>query len=304
MARYIKKSKEEKKKEIDDILKQLEEGVKNVFTSENYLNYLKFFSQFHNYSFNNVIMILMQYPKASRVASFKTWNKLGLKVKKGSKGIKVLVPINYTYKKEKAITDEFNNVKLDINGKEMTEEVEMQGLTFKLGNVFDISQVDGEIPTLTNELKDNPKCLEEAIESLIKTSDVPINYDYTLNSETAYGYYSLSEKAIYLRPDLNSMHMFKTLVHEKAHSMLHNKDQNKYTREEAEVQAESTAFVVCNSLGFDTSEYSFGYIASWSENRELKELKESLKVIADTSNEILKWIEESTELKIVGNSLS
>ena len=202
------------------------------------------------------------------------------------------------------ITDEFNNVKLDINGKEMTEEVEMQGLTFKLGNVFDISQVDGEIPKLNNELKDNPKCLEEAIESLIKTSDVPINYDYTLNSETAYGYYSLSEKAIYLRSDLNSMHMFKTLVHEKAHSMLHNKDQNKYTREEAEVQAESTAFVVCNCLGFDTSEYSFGYIASWSKNKELKELKESLKVIADTSNEILKWIEESTELKIVSNSLS
>lgn len=93
MARYVKKSKEEKKKEIDDILKQLEEGVKGVFTSENYLNYLKFFSQFHNYSFNNVIMILMQYPIASRVASFKTWNKLGLKVKKGSKGIKVLIHI-------------------------------------------------------------------------------------------------------------------------------------------------------------------------------------------------------------------
>ena len=302
--KYPKKTKEERKQEMDQALKTLEQGVKDVFTSENYRNYLKFFSQFHNYSFNNVIMILMQYPTASRVASFRTWNKLGLKVKKGSKGIKVLVPIPYSYTKEEVVTDEFNNVRYDKNGNKVVEETEVNGLTFRLGNVFDISQVEGEIPTLTNELLDNPKQLEEAIEALIKTSSVPINYDYTLNSQTAYGYYSLVEKAIYLRPDLNSMHMFKTLIHEKAHSMLHNKDQNKYTREEAEVQAESTAFVVCNCLGFDTSEYSFGYIASWSKNKELKELKESLNVIADTSNEILKWIEESTGLKVGSNNLN
>lgn len=301
---YPKKSKEECKKEMDQVLEKLENGVKDVFTSENYRNYLKFFSQFHNYSFNNVIMILMQYPTASKVASFRTWNKLGLKVKKGSKGIKVLVPIPYSYVKEEVVKDEFNNVRYDKNGNKVVEETEVNRLTFRLGNVFDISQVEGEIPTLTNELKDNPKQLEEAIENLIRTNDVPINYDYTLNSNTAYGYYSLTEKAIYLRPDLNFMHMFKTLIHEKAHSMLHNKDQNKYTREEAEVQAESTAFVVCNCLGFDTSEYSFGYIASWSKNKELKELKESLKVIADTSNEILKWIEESTGLKLVSNNLN
>lgn len=302
--KYSKKSKEERKKEMDQVLEKLENGVKEVFTSENYINYLRFFSQFHNYSFNNVIMILMQYPTASKVASFRTWNKLGLKVKKGSKGIKVLVPIPYSYTKEEVVTDEFNNVRYDKDGNKVVEETEVNGLTFRLGNVFDISQVEGEIPSLTNELKDNPKQLEEAIESLIRTSDVPINYDYTLNSNTAYGYYSLTEKAIYLRADLNSMHMFKTLVHEKAHSMLHNKNQNKYTREEAEVQAESTAFVVCNCLGFDTSEYSFGYIASWSKNKELKELKASLKVIADTSNEILKWIEESTGLKAVSNNLN
>ena len=301
---YPKKSKEECKKEMDQVLEKLENGVKDVFTSENYRNYLKFFSQFHNYSFNNVIMILMQYPTASKVASFRTWNQLGLKVKKGSKGIKVLVPIPYSYVKEEVVKDEFNNVRYDKNGNKVVEETEVNGLAFRLGNVFDISQVEGEIPSLTNELKDNPKQLEEAIENLIRTSDVPINYDYTLNSNTAYGYYSLIEKAIYLRADLNSMHMFKTLIHEKAHSMLHNKDQNKYTREEAEVQAESTAFVVCNCLGFDTSEYSFGYIASWSKNKELKELKESLKVIADTSNEILKWIEESTGLKVVSNNLN
>lgn len=302
--KYPKKTKEERKQEMDQALETLEKGVKGVFTSENYRNYLKFFSQFHNYSFNNVIMILMQYPTASKVASFRTWNKLGLKVKKGSKGIKVLVPIPYSYTKEEVVTDEFNNVRYDKNGNKVVEETEVNGLTFRLGNVFDISQVEGEIPTLTNELLDNPKQLEEAIEALIKTSSVPINYDYTLNSQTAYGYYSLIEKTIYLRPDLNSMHMFKTLIHEKAHSMLHNKDQNKYTREEAEVQAESTAFVVCSCLGFDTSEYSFGYIASWSKNKELKELKESLKVIADTSNEILKWIEESTGLKVGSNNLN
>lgn len=284
-------------KEISKALQKLEQGVKDIFTSENYLNYLKFFSQFHNYSVNNVIMILMQYPTASRVASFKTWNKLGLKVKKGSKGIKVLVPIPYSYTKEKVVTDEFNNVRYDKNGNKVVEETEINGVTFRLGNVFDISQVEGEFPKLTNELQDNPNHLAEVIESLIRTSDVPIKYDYSLNSKTAYGYYSRSEKTIYLRPNLSSLQTFKTLIHEKAHSILHNKKQSAYSRKEAEVQAESTAFVVCNYLNLDTSEYSFGYIASWSKNKELKELKESLKIIANTSNEIIQWIEESTNFK-------
>lgn len=283
-------------KEIPKILEKLEQGVKDIFTSENYLNYLKFSSQFHNYSVNNIILILMQYPNASRVASFKTWNKLGLKVKKGSKGIKVLVPIPYSYVKEKVVTDEFNNVRYDKNGNKIVEETEVNGITFKLGNVFDISQVEGEIPKLTHELQNNPKYLSEVIKALIRTSTVPIKYDYTLNRKTAYGYYSVNQKAIYLRPNLSSMQTFKTLIHEKAHSMLHNGKQNKYSREEAEVQAESTAFVVCNYLDFDTSNYSFGYIAYWSKNKEIKELKESLNIIANTSNEILKWIEESTNL--------
>ena len=149
-------------KEISKALQKLEQGVKDIFTSENYLNYLKFFSQFHNYSVNNVIMILMQYPTASRVASFKTWNKLGLKVKKGSKGIKVLVPIPYSYTKEKVVTDEFNNVRYDKNGNKVVEETEINGVTFRLGNVFDISQVEGEFPKLTNELQDNPNQIGRA----------------------------------------------------------------------------------------------------------------------------------------------
>ena len=108
-------------------------------------------------------MILMQYPIASRVASFKTWNKLGLKVKKGSKGIKVLVPIPYSYIKEEAVTDEFNQVKYDRDGNKVIEQTEVKGLTFRLGNVFDISQVEGEIPSLINELKDNPKGLDRCV---------------------------------------------------------------------------------------------------------------------------------------------
>ena len=153
------------------------------------------------------------------------------------------------------------------------------------------------------ELSDNPKQLETAIPILLNKSNVPIIYDVNLiikgrnTKNLICGRYDIKEKIIYLNPSMSSLQTFKTLIHEKAHSILHNKKQSAYSRKEAEVQAESTAFVVCNYLNLDTSEYSFGYIASWSKNKELKELKESLKIIANTSNEIIQWIEDSTNFK-------
>ena len=278
----------EKQEKMKEIIMQLEDGVSSVFTSENYIRLLKMLSQFHNYSVNNCILILMQCPSATRVASFQTWKKMGYPVRKGEKGIKVLVPIPYTYQTErKAIDDEGNSV---------IETVDAKGLTFKIGHVFDASQVQGEMPTLAHELKDDSEHLQKAVEKIVAENE-DIHYDHDLKKGGANGYYRLDTKQIALRPDMAAAQTIKTIVHEKAHSLLHNSDSERYTREEAEVQAESVAYCVCAAFGLDTSDYSFGYIAGWSSGKETKELKSSLAVIEKTARELMRWLASASDLK-------
>lgn len=274
---------------IKEIMTQLEEGVASVFTSANYTRLLNMLGQFHNYSVNNCILILMQCPSASRVASYQTWKKLGYPVRKGEKGIKVLVPIPYTYQTEQKTVDE--------QGNPVVETVDAKGLTFKVGHVFDVSQVQGEMPTLAHELEDDPEYLRQAVERIIAENE-SINYDHNLKKGGANGYYRLDTKQIALRPDMSASQTIKTIIHEKAHSLLHNSATD-YTREEAEVQAESIAYVVCNAFGLDTSDYSFGYIAGWSSGRETKELKSSLAVIEKTARELMRWLASASDLQMV-----
>lgn len=141
-----------KAQSMKDVLQQLEDGVQEVFTSENYISFLKMMAQFHNYSYNNVILILTQCPTATRCASFQTWKKLGHPVKRGEKGIKVLVPIPYTYEKKQKTVDE--------DGNAIMETVDAKGLTFRIGHVFDAQQVDGQLPSLCNELTDDSEELQ------------------------------------------------------------------------------------------------------------------------------------------------
>lgn len=273
---------------MNEIMKQLEDGVSAVFTSDNYVRLLKMLSQFHNYSVNNCILILMQCPTASRVASYRTWKKLGHPVRRGEKGIKVLVPIPYTCHKEQQAIDE--------QGNPTTETVDVPGLAFRVGHVFDASQVQGELPTLAHELEDDSEHLQRAVERII-AGDENINYDPNLKKGTANGYYRMDTKQIALRAGMSALQTVKTIVHEKAHSLLHNSASIKYTREEAEVQAESIAYCVCSAFGLDTSDYSFGYVASWSNGKETKELKSSLAVIEKTARELMHWLASASDLK-------
>lgn len=285
---WSKKTKEEFNVELTTALKKLEDGVLDMFTSERYKEYLRFFSHMHNYSFNNTILILSQYPTASSVASFQTWKSLHISVKSGEKAIKVLVPIPY----HKEIIKEDNDNPVD---KEITK---IDKLFFKLGNVFDIAQTDGELPTLANELSDNTEELTRAIPVLMRCNSIPTEYEESLRGASSNGYYHIIDNRIAIKPDMPSSQTFKTLIHEKAHSILHSKDK-KYNRNEAEVQAESVAYIVSCSLGFDTSNYSFGYIAGWSQDKNIAELRQSLVMIEQTSKSILKWITENTELQLV-----
>ena len=147
-------------------------------------------------------------------------------------------------------------------------------------------------------MQGNNANFETALQELMNNSDIPISYDESLIETSTNGYYHVNEHRIALRNGMSINQTIKTLIHEKAHSMLHTKDVTNYTRCEAEVQAESTAFVVCEILGLDTSDYSFGYIASWSQNKELQELQQSIAVIDRTSKEILKWITDNSSLTI------
>lgn len=295
---YRQKSREELQNEINLTLEKLQNGVKEVFTSENYRHYLSFFAKMHNYSFSNTILILSQLPTASLCASFQTWASLKCHINKGEKGLKILVPIPYRKETLVECRDTQGNTIINPDGTPKRETVYVECLSFRLGNVFDISQTDGKLPTLTKELDGNNADFETALQELMKNSDIPISYDENLVGTSTNGYYHLNEHRIALRNGMSINQTIKTLIHEKAHSLLHTKNVTNYTRCEAEVQAESIAFVVCEILGLDTSDYSFGYVASWSQNKELQELQQSIAVIDKTSKEILKWITDNSSLTI------
>jgi len=270
------KSKEDKQEEINLILKSLEDGVRGVFDSEKYKKYLEFCGKFHHYSFNNIMLILIQCPHAQKCASYTTWKSLKMQVRKGEKGIRILCPVPYSYTRKEKSTEE--------DGEESSYFL-VSSVKFRIGHVFDISQVDGEIPIMANELTDNPEHLQNMIDNLIAYSPTHVFYDSSLNKGQGNGYYDLETKTIALRAGMSSLQTYKTLIHEIAHSQLHNDD--RFSTRDAEVQAESIAYVVCSALGLDTSEYSFEYVASWSEGRELKELRTSLLVIEQASKNIL-----------------
>ena len=153
------------------------------------------------------------------------------------------------------------------------------------------------MPTLAHELTDDPDNLRKAVERIVAENE-NIDYDHDLKKGSANGYYRLDTKQIALRPDMSAAQTIKTIIHEKAHSLLHDST-SEYTREEAEVQAESVAYCVCSAFGLDTSDYSFGYIAGWSSGKETKELKSSLAVIEKTASELMRWLASASDLQMV-----
>lgn len=260
-------------KNIDEITKKLEEGVKAVFESDRYREYLDFMGKFYDYSANNCALIYMQMPNATLVAGYNTWlNKLNRQVRKGEKAIKILAPMPH----KKEVEDEDGNVE------------EVKWTTFRAVNVFDISQTDGgEVPNILNKLTGGYEDYEVVLKGLKSVAGVPITIE-TING-AANGFFSPSEAKIVLKAGLSEAQTIKTAVHEVAHSILHKKDgeEEKASRNTKEVQAESVAYIVCNWLGLDTAEYSFGYVAGWSKDKEAKELLACADVIKKTAREII-----------------
>lgn len=282
--------KEDKTKEL---ISKLESGIQDLYSSEKYINYLKTMSKFHNYSINNSLLIAIQNPTATNVAGFNTWKNIFKRtVNKGEKGIKILAPTPYKIKLEKQKIDpETHKPMTDKSGNPITETVEVIKPCFKVVNVFDVLQTSGEpLPTLANELKADVENFENFYNSLKKVAPFPINEKVITSG--ANGYCDIVNKEIAIRTGMSEAQTIKTCTHEIAHSILHanyeEMDKDSHTRE---VEAESVAFVVSNYFGIETSDYSFGYIAGWSSDKELKELKSSLDTIQKTANKLITDIE-------------
>ena len=292
------KTEKQKVKEITD---KLEEGLKELFESEKYRSYLSTMSKFHNYSFNNTLLIAMQKPEATLVAGYKAWQKnFNRHVNKGEKGIRILAPAPYKIKEERDKLDPVTGeVMLDQDGMPQREEVEIKIPAFRAVSVFDVSQTDGEpIPELeAKELLSTVEGYEDFIKAITYVAPAPIGFEDIPGDSK--GYFSPTENRIAVQEGMSESQTLKTMVHETAHSMLHNKEVNKgdilapvKDRNTKEVEAESIAYTVCQHFGIDTSEYSFGYIAGWSSGKDMKELKSSLDTIRRTASELITGIEE------------
>ena len=298
---YTNAGKQTEKQKVQEITQKLEEGIKDVFESEKYKEYLTTMSKFHHYSFNNTMLIAMQKPDATLVAGYQAWQKnFDRHVKRGEKGIRILAPAPYKVKEEQEKTDPVTGeLVLDKNGMPVIEEVEVKLSAFRVVPVFDVSQTEGkELPDIgVSELSGSVEDYEDFMQALTEISPVPIGYEQI--DGDAKGYFDTEEHRIALQEGMSQSQTVKTAVHEVVHAKLHDRELNSDLEESIpkdrntkEVEAESVAYTVCQHFGIDTSDYSFGYIAGWSSGKDMKELKSSLDTIRKTASELITGISE------------
>ena len=299
--------KQTNKERIKEITAGIEKGILELFESDRYRNYLTTMSRFHRYSLNNVMLIHAQRPDATLVAGFSKWkHSFGRHVKKGEKGIQILAPTPYKIKVDKEKLDPDTKLPmLDDEGKPITEEKEVTIPMFKVVSVFDVAQTEGKpLPQISFSLTGDVAQYEVFMEALRRTSQVPITIEPMEPGMD--GYFSLTKQAIFLREGMSQVQTVCAAIHEMAHSRLHNYEKMteladdgetilvpaEKDRNTEEVEAESISYAVCQYFGIETADNSFGYIATWSQGKELKELRASLETINKTSSELISGIEQ------------
>ena len=296
---------EQRQEKIRQITDKLEQGVHQIFESDNYRAYLSTMAKFHSYSLNNTILIAMQKPGATLVAGYTAWQKdHDRHVKKGEKGIQIIAPSPYKVKQERdALDPKTGKPQMDAQGNPLKEIIEVEKPAFKVATVFDISQTEGkELPSIgVNELSGGVEGYEALFDALKATCPVPIAFEDIPSG--AKGYYHTEDHRIALQEGMSQMQTVKTLIHEMSHERMHSHEKEKpveerLSRRSMEVEAESVAFVVGTALSaehpelkLDFSDYSFGYIAGWSSGKETAELKAPLGRIQATASEMISEIE-------------
>ena len=292
------------KEQIKKLTDQIEAGIKALFQSgdlEKYQAYLRTMSHFHHYSVNNQMLIFSQCPHATLVAGYQKWqNQFSRHVLRGEKGISILAPTPYKIKVEKEKLDPDTKLPLlDADGNTITEEKEVQIPMFRPVKVFDVSQTDGKplperVQSPVAELTGNVEHYEAFMEALRRVSPVPIEMKPL--SDDLDGFFSPSKQSITLRAGMSEVQTVCAAVHEIAHSKLHDyaKQPNSQPKDSSteEIEAESIAYTVCAYFGIETSANSFGYVATWSKDKDLKAFKESLDTIRKTSSELISGVEQ------------
>ena len=297
--------------QVREITDKLEQGIKELFESERFKEYLRTMSKFYHYSFSNTLLIAMQKPEATYVAGYTSWQRnFDRQVMKGEKGIKILAPAPYKAKEEREKIDPSTQKPiLDADGKPVTETVEVMRPAFKVVSVFDISQTDGkELPDIiVDELSGSVENYAAFFEALKQESPVPIAFEDIPSG--AKGYFSALESRIAIQEGMSEIQTVKTAIHEIAHAKLHaihpdekTAPEDKKDRHTKEVEAESVAYTVCQRYGIETSDYSFGYIAGWSSDKETKELKGSLETIRKTAAEMIDSIDAKLKVLLAEKS--
>lgn len=291
---------EARKAEMEEITSKLEKGVKDIFDGANYQQYLNFCAKLPRYSVNNQILIMMQKPDATMCQSFTNWKEVNRHVRKGEKGIRIMAPAPYKMQKEQEKVDASGKTILDKDGEPVKETVEVTINAFKPVSTFDVSQTEGEpIPSPgVDELTGSVEGYETLLAAIKDVVPVPISFEQI--DSGAKGFYHLEENRIVVQEGMSEAQTVKTLLHEASHQALHSKEAmdsagEKKSKNQKETEAESVAYVVCQHYGIDTSDYSFPYVATWSADKEVPELKVSLDTIRRTASELIVKIDEKVQ---------
>ena len=288
------------REKVKEIVAGIESGIKDLFQSDRYAEYLRTMSRFHHYSYRNTLLIHSQRPDATLVAGFTKWkNQFQRHVKKGERGMTILAPTPFKKKIEQQKLDPDTHAPVrDEDGNIVTEERTVEIPMFRPVKVFDVKQTDGKpLPSLFMDLTGNVRHYEAFLDALCRTSPVPI--DFKPIAENMDGYFSPARQRIAIQDNLSEIQTVCTVVHEITHAVLHNREQDQQAaaagtegaepkkpkdEQTMEVEAESVAYAVCQYYGIETSASSLGYIASWSSGKELPELKASLETISKTAD--------------------
>ncbi|OZU88632.1 hypothetical protein CIL03_10070 [Virgibacillus indicus] len=304
-----RKTFEQKREEVKLLTETMNQSIESYFeTPEQMAEHLAFMMQFYQYSLRNTALIQNQFRGAQAVGSYKFWQEKGFQVQKEEKAIQILVP-NKTQPKFKDENGKWKSIKKATEQeKELVKKGDLEEkkseLYFAKGSVFDVSQTDAKASDLPGifpnkwmegdiaNYQDMLKAMKKVGNNLDVTIGEPLE---ELGAAKGVFYQGIGDKKnhIGLNPRNGELQNVKTLIHELAHAKLHGALEKHFSlsSEKKEFQAEMTAYAVASYFGIDTSDYSLGYIANWTQGKELTDKAKLLEEVREAAVEFIDIME-------------